>query len=62
MSREQALLQALRDIADPLAALRRRAEAEGGRLSGMAYSISRDPAHLQGIAIAALRAYEADKP
>lgn len=45
---------ALQDIVNPLAALRRDAEINGDRLSGMAYQIANDPAHLQRIARAAL--------
>lgn len=47
--------QALEDIADPLAALRRDAEAQGRQLSGAAYSIANDPHHLKEIARRALK-------
>jgi hypothetical protein len=48
------LRAALDEIVNPLAAMRRRADADGRVLSGMAYSISRDPNHLQDIARKAL--------
>lgn len=55
--RERLLLEALREIADPIAAFKRKADAEGSRLSELAYSISRDPDYLQGVARKALRAH-----
>jgi len=48
------LQAALEDIISPLAAMKRRAALSGHVLSGMAYSISRDPNYLQGIAREAL--------
>ena len=44
------LVDALESIAEPLAALRREAEADGLKLSGMAFQIANDPEHLKGIA------------
>lgn len=41
---------ALQDIINPLAALEREAQKTGGRLSGMAYQITKDPEHLKRIA------------
>lgn len=46
--------EALEEIVNPVAAMQRRAEAEGNRLSGMAYQIANDPAYLQSIARTAL--------
>jgi hypothetical protein len=53
--REAAYRQALEDVCNPLAYLQRMAEAEGGKLSGMAYSIANDIATVQRIARAALQ-------
>jgi chromosome segregation ATPase len=50
----EAAERALADIVNPLAAMKRRAEAEGARLSGMAYQIANDPNHLKEIARSAL--------
>jgi uncharacterized protein YPO0396 len=50
------LRAALDEIIDPIAGLRRRAEAEGGKLNGMAWSIANSINHLQQIARAALAA------
>lgn len=47
--------EALEEVADPIQAMRRRAEAEGSRLSGMAYSISNDIHYVKEIARAALK-------
>lgn len=44
------LLGALNDITEPLAYMKRNADEEGLRLSGMAYSISQDPEYLKEIA------------
>lgn len=49
-------LEALEEIANPLTAMKRRAEAQGHRLSGMAYSIANSADHLQGIARNAIAA------
>lgn len=54
--REKILLQALRDVVNPVAALRRGAEEAGGRLSGYAYALSQDLGFVQSIAREALRA------
>ena len=55
------LREALGDIVNPLAAMQRRAEVEGRRLSGMAYSIATDLGFVQNIARAALGAsHDAD--
>lgn len=48
------LKSALEEIVNPLAAMQRRAEAEGNKLSGMAWEIARTPSYLQGIAKEAL--------
>lgn len=42
--------EALDKIANPIAAMKREAEAQGARLSGMAYTIANDPRYLQQIA------------
>lgn len=47
--------KALEDILDPLSYLRRRAEAEGNKLSGSAYAISNDIGCLKSIAREALQ-------
>lgn len=52
---------ALKVIADPLTAMKARAEAEGAKLSGMAYAISQDPEHLKSIARSALAGKEPPK-
>lgn len=46
--------QALKDVADPLMAMRRHAESQGATLSGMAHSICNDPYHIKKIAKEAL--------
>jgi hypothetical protein len=46
--------QALENIANPLAYLRREAEAKGHRLSEMAYQIANDPEFIKSIARDAL--------
>jgi hypothetical protein len=53
---DERLRQALEDICNPLAYLQRMAEADGNRLSGMAYTIANDINTVQGIARAALSA------
>ena len=50
--------EALREIDAPIAFMQKRAEAEGNRLSGMAYSIANSPSHLQNIARQTLAALE----
>lgn len=45
---------ALRDVLNPLGYLKRKAEAKGNRLGGMAYAIASDPETLRSIALAAL--------
>lgn len=52
------LVQALRDVVNPIAQMQRNAEAEGARLSGMAYSIANDVGHVQSIARRALAEWE----
>lgn len=42
--------EVIREIADPFSAMRRRAEAEGARLSDVAYAIANDANHLKSIA------------
>jgi hypothetical protein len=49
------LRQALQDIVDPLGKLKRDAEAQGAKLSGMAYQIGNSQSYIQGIAKDALR-------
>jgi len=44
------LLDALNDITEPLAYMKRKADEEGLHLSGVAYSISQDPEYLKEIA------------
>lgn len=44
------LLDALNDITEPLAYMKRTADEEGLRLSGMAYGLSQDPEYLKEIA------------
>jgi hypothetical protein len=46
--------QALDDVANPMRVLQRQAEAEGARLSGMAYSVANDLGFVQSIARRAL--------
>lgn len=53
---ESAFRQALEDVCNPLAYLQRKAEADGARLGGMAYTIANDLATVQGIARDALSA------
>lgn len=53
--------QALEDVCDPLGYLRRRAEAEGSRLGGMAYAIANDIGTLQRIARDALSTAQTEK-
>jgi hypothetical protein len=48
------LRAALDEIVHPLKYMQERAEKEGSRLSGMAFSIATSTAHLQGIASRAL--------
>lgn len=49
------LRAALEEIVNPVAAMRQRADAEGGKLDGMmANMLARDPEYLRGIARAAL--------
>lgn len=48
------LREALEEIVNPLATMKLRAEAEGKKLSGMAWEIARTPSYLQGIAKEAL--------
>lgn len=50
------LREALEDVCNPLGYLQRRAEAEGARLSGMAYAIANDIGTVQKIARDALSA------
>lgn len=50
------LLEALEEVANPLAAMKRRAEENGQKLSGMAYQIANSVGHLQAIAIDAISA------
>lgn len=44
------LLDALNDIVEPLAYMKRKADEEGLRLNGMAYGLSQDPEYLKEIA------------
>lgn len=53
--RERILIQALRDVISPVAALRRSAEECGERLSGNAYALSQDLGFIQAQASKALR-------
>ena len=55
------LRDALGDVVNPLAKLRRDAEAQGARLSGMAYQIANDLAFVQKIAADALSSTPAGK-
>jgi hypothetical protein len=52
--RTSGLVEALREIADPIPAMQRRAEEEGNQLNGLAITIANDPAHLKRIAREAL--------
>jgi hypothetical protein len=49
------LCQALQDVVDPFGKLKRDAEAQGAKLSGMAYQIGNSQSYIQGIAKDALR-------
>jgi len=53
-ARLRVMEEALKDVCNPLAALRRDAEAKGAKLSGMAYEIANSLSYVQGIARAAL--------
>lgn len=55
-----AMRQALEDVCNPLGYLRRKAEAEGNRLGGMAYAIANDIATVQQIARDALSTLPSD--
>lgn len=46
--------KALKDIMNPVAYLQRKAEQEGGVLSGMAFQVANDPAFIKSIATEAL--------
>lgn len=46
--------KALKDIANPMAYLQRKAEEEGSVLNGMAFQVANDPAFIKSIAIEAL--------
>lgn len=67
--REARLVQALKDVIDPMGYLKHQAEAAGSQLSGMAYSIANDLHFVQSIArqalaqqdTAALKSREADR-
>lgn len=48
------LRAALEEVVDPVGVLKKRAEAKGDRLSGMAYSICNEVGYLKNIAKAAL--------
>lgn len=50
------LREALGDVVNPIGKLRRDAEADGSKLSGMAYSVANDIGFIQSIARAALNA------
>ncbi len=53
------LVEALREIIDPIDAMQRRAEADGERIDGsMAYQLSRDVSYLKSIAYVALAKQE----
>lgn len=48
--------EALDEIAFPISAMRKRAEAEGSKLDGMmANYLAKDPEYLRGIAVSALK-------
>lgn len=53
-AKNEALVEALQDVVDPLGKLRRDAEAEGRQLNGWAYQIANDLAFVKDIARAAL--------
>lgn len=46
--------KALKEIANPMAYLQRKAEEEGSVLNGMAFQVANDPAFIKSIATAAL--------
>ena len=55
MAREQILHEALEEIANPIAAMQRRAAAEGKRLDGMGcVALSKDPGYLSTLAQGAI--------
>ena len=58
--REAAYRQALEDVCNPLGYLQRMADAEGAKLSGMAYAIASDIGTIQRIAKKALSTLSAD--
>ncbi len=58
--REAAYRQALEDVCNPLGYLQRMADAEGAKLSGMAYAIASDIGTIQRIAKEALSTLSAD--
>ena len=58
--REAAYRQALEDVCNPLGYLQRMADAEGAKLSGMAYAIASDIGTIQHIAKEALSTLSAD--
>ncbi|MFH8652284.1 hypothetical protein ACH37Y_06165 [Sphingomonas paucimobilis] len=60
MDREAAYRQALEDVCNPLGYLQRMADAEGAKLSGMAYAIASDIGTIQHIAKEALSTLSAD--
>lgn len=60
MDREAAYRQALEDVCNPLGYLQRMADAEGAKLSGMAYAIASDIGTIQRIAKEALSTLSAD--
>lgn len=53
--------EALEEIAEPLKFMRQRAEAEGGKLDLMAWSLSKDHQFLKSIALAALKGVAKEK-
>ena len=56
-----AFREALEEIVNPIAAMQRKAEAEGAKIDGMmANALSRNPEYLKGIASAALAAERSD--
>ncbi len=61
MTGQDAFREALEEIVNPIAAMQRRAEAEGAKIDGiMANVLARDPEYLKGIARAALAAEGSD--
>lgn len=60
MDREAVYRQALEDVCNPLGYLQRMADAEGAKLSGMAYAIASDIGTIQRIAKEALSTLSAD--